>query len=63
MLYDGKNNHREITGMVLGGKRITKYYTVINHTARLIWEGIRSCFGSGWWINDKPWVNDEGWKN
>jgi len=49
--------------MVLGGKRIAKYYTVINHTARLIWEGIRSCFGSGWWINDKPWVNDEGWKN
>lgn len=24
---------------------------------------IRSCFGSGFWINEKPWFNDESWKN
>lgn len=26
-------------------------------------EMFRSCFGAGWWINDKPWINEEGWKN
>lgn len=31
--------------------------------ALLIWQGVRSCFGSGMWVNDKPWLNDEGWKN
>lgn len=31
--------------------------------ARLVWTGIRSCFGAGFWINDKPWLNDDAWKN
>lgn len=67
MLYDGKNKHKEVNSMVLGCKIITKYYTIVNHTARLIWKSIksvtRSCFGSGWWVNDEPWINDDGWKN
>jgi hypothetical protein len=29
----------------------------------LVWQGIRSCFGSGLWINEKPWINNETWKN
>ena len=31
--------------------------------ARLVWTAIRSCFGAGLWINEKPWLNDEAWKN
>lgn len=30
---------------------------------RLVWQAVRSCFGSGCWVNDKPWLNDEGWSN
>lgn len=29
----------------------------------VIWEAIKSCFGSGFWVNEKPWLNGEGWKN
>lgn len=29
----------------------------------LILEAIRSCFGKGWWINDKGWNNQDAWKN
>ena len=29
----------------------------------LVWSAIRSCFGKGYWINDKPWVDDDAWKN
>lgn len=29
----------------------------------LIWEAVKSCFGKGYWINEKPWRNDNGWKN
>ena len=32
---------------------------------RLVWvgEGTWSCFGKGYWINDKPWVDTDAWKN
>ena len=26
-------------------------------------EIINSCFGAGYWVNDKPWLNDEAWTN
>lgn len=29
---------------------------------RLIWEGLRSCFGSGVWRGDKAWRGDDGWR-
>lgn len=29
----------------------------------ILWQAVRSCFGSGVWVNDKPWINDEAWKN
>lgn len=35
----------------------------IYHGGVMIWQAIRSCFGSGFWVNTKPWLNDEGWKN
>lgn len=28
-----------------------------------LWQAVRSCFGSGFWVNEKPWINDEAWKN
>ena len=31
--------------------------------ASLVWMAVRSCFGSGVWINTKPWLNNEKWKN
>lgn len=35
----------------------------------LVWQAahddgeVRSCFGGGYWINDKPWLNDDAWVN
>lgn len=29
---------------------------------KLIWQSIRSCFGSGKWIGNKPWIGKEKWK-
>jgi hypothetical protein len=29
----------------------------------LVWQGIRSCFSGGFWVNEKPWTNTDGWKN
>ncbi len=29
----------------------------------LVWTAVRSCFGKGYWINDKPWVDTDAWRN
>lgn len=42
-----------------------KWWSVVEiyKGARLVWTAIKSCFGKGFWINDKPWLNDDAWKN
>ncbi len=50
---------KEITAVNVAGKAITAIYA----GSRLVWQAIRSCFGAGWWVNEKPWINDEGWRN
>ena len=47
-----------------GTKRtISKIYAYVGDELKLIWEAIRSCFGSGWWITKRPWINNNAWKN
>lgn len=31
--------------------------------ASLLWTLVRSCYGRGYWINEKPWLNGDAWKN
>jgi hypothetical protein len=52
-------NRKEVIALYKQGKPLQATYM----GAHLIWQAIRSCFGSGAWINIKPWLNDEGWKN
>ena len=37
--------------------------TMLHRGRRLVWEAVKSCFGRGMWINDKPWSNTDGWRN
>lgn len=52
-------NKKEVIALYKQGKPLQATYKGIH----LIWQAVRSCFGSGMWINIKPWFNDEGWKN
>ena len=54
-----KINNKDITEVYINSKKIS----VIYKSGRLIWQAIRSCFGSGFWVNEKPWLNEEGWRN
>lgn len=56
MIFKG---NEEIVGIFKGNK----VFTAIHRGTTLIWQGIRSCFGAGHWVNEKPWRNEEGWKN
>lgn len=55
--------------IIKNGKEVVEIYHGINTCIeiylgkRLIWQISRSCFGSGYWINEKPWLNEDVWKN
>jgi len=40
----------------------TQPLQTIYQGTKIIWEGIRSCYGAGYWVPTKPWLNNEGWK-
>ena len=51
--------NKEISAIRLGSNVISAVYK----GSVLIWQAIRSCFGSRWWVNEKTWIDDETWKN
>ena len=52
-------NGKDVSQIRVGNKIVTAVYI----GAKLVWQSIRSFFGSGFWINSSPWKNDEGWEN
>lgn len=50
---------KQVSVILAKGKVIAAVYK----GARLVWQSVRSCFGSGRWINEKPWLDAECWKN
>lgn len=54
-----RTSKKEVVALFKSGKTMQAAYKGMH----LVWQGIRSCFGSGVWINEKPWLNDEAWRN
>ena len=52
-------DNKEITKINIGQRALSAIYK----GSRLIWMAIRSCFGSGLWVQQKPWLDNEKWKN
>ena len=61
-IYDG-NQFKEIINVVVNSKPITAIYSYVGNSFKIIWQAVRSCFGSGVWLNDRPWINTDAWKN
>lgn len=40
-----------------------KAISAVYYGAKLVWEAIGSCFGTGAWLNAKGWSNTEGWRD
>lgn len=30
--------------------------------ASLVWQAIRSCYGSGVWLENRPWLEEDAWR-
>lgn len=52
-------NNKEIESLYKGSTTISEVY----RGAVLLWQAIKSCFGKGFWINEKEWNNTDGWRN
>lgn len=49
----------EYQNLSINGEYVEKAYL----DGILIYIGIRSCYGSGAWLNAKAYLNDDAWKN
>lgn len=56
MKWIGKD---KVDGMYIGKQAVDQLY----YGAILIYQTIRSCFGRGFWINNKAWINKDSWRN
>lgn len=52
-------NQHSIVAKIINSRPLVAVY----HGLRLVWIAVRSCFGKGIWLNDKPWINSDKWKN
>ena len=51
-------NGKAVKSFFLNGKFLSSMYK----DGKLIWQAVRSCFGSGVWSGSKPWIGEEKWK-
>ena len=58
MIYKGTS---EIIEISRGSLDMFEVY----HGKRLVWRIATSgsCYGSGYWINERPWSNTDAWRN
>lgn len=51
--------NKETIGVFKGSTPISAVYK----GTRLVWQAVRSCYGYGAWLNERPWLEDDPWKN
>lgn len=51
-------NGVRVSTITRNGKKVTSMY----RNGKLIFQSVRSCFGSGIWVGNKPWIGAEVWK-
>ena len=56
-------NDKETVAIHHRGHDTIEIWRFVEGKWKSAWQAIRSCFGAGFWVNEKPWVDEEGWEN
>jgi len=54
---------KQVTSIYKGTVDGPKVVAAVYQGLKLLWQFIKSCFGRGYWINDKMWSNTDAWAN
>lgn len=54
---------KQVTSIYKGTTEGPKVVAAVYQGLKLLWQFIKSCFGRGYWINDKMWSNTDAWAN
>lgn len=49
---------KQVSGIHWKGRIVS----VVRKGTVVVWEAIKSCFGKGMWIGNKPWIGTDRWK-
>lgn len=55
--------HKEFSDITAFGKPLVAIYAGVGGATKLIWERVKSCYGRGIWIQEKPWLDNDTWKD
>lgn len=55
-------NDNEISQINIIKEGVARTISYVYYGANLVWQAVRSCFGSGIWISQKTWLGEESWK-
>ena len=65
LITEVHQNLKEFIGQIQ--QLVQKDIGAIYKGSQLVWvtvyNAIKSCYGSGIWIQDKPWLDNDFWKN
>lgn len=57
-----RKDGKVVNGIHQVGRTATAMYKAVGTVAVLVWTSIRSCFGNGYWVSEKPWLSNDAWK-
>lgn len=70
MIFKGGNLILQVQKSIIDyktGKSVQKNIGAIYQGTKLVWRtiynAIKSCFGSGTWLDDKPWIDSDNWQD
>ena len=57
------NTTKQVIGIYKGTTEGPKIISAVYQGLNLLWGYIKSCFGRGYWINEKMWSETDAWLN
>ena len=62
-LRKNENDTKQVIAIYKGAPDGYKVVSAVYLGAKLLWQYVKSCYGRGYWMNEKPWSVSDAWIN